>query len=77
MNSFGHGVGIGENIFCGDAQHSEALRLEPIDPGIITSGPVAHVVGDPVYFDRELGRGAVKIEDVRTDWVLAADARAR
>jgi hypothetical protein len=30
-----------------------------------------------IDFDGELGRGAVEIEDVRADWVLAAEVQSQ
>ena len=66
--------GVGEDVLRGDTQHPHSLRFNPLVARLIAVGPVAHVVGDAVDLDRELGGGAVEVEHVAADRMLAAEA---
>jgi len=62
-------------IASGNAQDSDAMLLEPIIAPQITQWSVAHVMTSTIDFDRETRFGAVEIENVRPERMLAAKHR--
>ena len=69
----GHGLGIGENILCGQSDHSDAFVREPLVTGFITNRPFAHIMGYAVNFDRQLCLGAIEIQRISANRVLPAE----
>jgi hypothetical protein len=57
-------------------QDPDSLPGEPGVAAQVVVGSVGDVVRGAVDFDREAERGAVKVEDVRPDRVLAPEAQA-
>ncbi len=76
QDTFG-GLGrIMQNLGSGDADDLDALDVQPGGSACVLFGIVGGFMHSAVDLDRQLGWGAEEVEDVGTDWVLAAEVRA-
>jgi len=55
--------------------YRDAVFLQPSIAAFVVSRSVAHAVAYSVNLDREVCLRAIEIENVRTDWMLAAEHR--
>jgi hypothetical protein len=56
----------------GNAHDSHAAFLQPSIAALVARRLVTHIVAYAINFDRKPGFGAIEIENVRSDWMLAA-----
>ncbi len=68
-----HAFQIHSDIIGRNAQHCEAVRLQPCGSSSIMRDLVRMLMARAVYFDGEANLGAVEVEHIRTDGVLAAE----
>jgi hypothetical protein len=74
QNGVRDAVRIREHILCRHAQHLKPLAFEPFGSNIVPLRPISEVMGETIHFDRKVRGGAVKIQDVRPDRMLPAEA---
>ncbi len=70
---FDHGIGISAHIASGDAQSCDALFRQPLIAGRVLRRPVAHLVRDSVYLDRQQCVRTEEVQDVAARRMLPAE----
>ncbi len=70
---FGNILGRLQNFGSGNPEYLDALFPEPGVPMRIALGPIPHIVRDTIHFDAEPGPGAVEVDHIRANRVLASE----